>query len=524
LLIGAYNSLYESLDDGATITEIGPGLRVNSSTTGGHMIDYGGMQAGVPNPDVFYAATDFPTSNSVAVRTSSAGPISIFTISGATVIRGVAMDPTNWSTAYAVDSNQVFQTINSGVGWADITGSLTVSDIRSVETAPGMVFVGTERGVFVYDTSLGVWNQLGYGLPNTPVWDLDYNDPDKILVAGTLGRSAWTVSLQGSIAVEKVANVDSAAVGDTITYTYTITNTGFVALSSVSALDDLLGPVTLGTTSLGVGATVTGTLSYVVQDSDLPGPIVNTVDVTGTPPSGPNVIASDSASVSLPGNPAIEVDKTASSDTVSVGALVTYTYRITNTGDVSLSSISAVDDVLGIVSLGATNLAPGISTSGTITYTVDETDLPGPLVNTVEITGTSHVGELVTAQDTYSVSLTSDPSIAIDKVANVDTATVGDTVTYTYIVTNTGNVSLSSITVFDDKLGNVTLGVTTLLPGASTGGTLDYVVAVTDLPGPISNTAVATGTPPVGADATAQVTVDVMVSEFYYIYLPLLLK
>jgi uncharacterized repeat protein (TIGR01451 family) len=485
------------------------------------MIDYGGMQAGNPNPDVFYVAA----SSNVAVRTSLGGPINIYAVSGATTIRGVAMDPTNWSTAYAVDSNQVFRTLDTGVNWTDITGSLSATNIRSVETASGMVFVGTEAGVFIYDTVLGTWNQLGSGLPNTAVWDLDYDDTDKILVAGTLGRGAWKISTQlALIAVDKVTNVNSAAVGDTITYTYYITNTGYVALSSVSAVDDQLGPVTLGTTNLGVGASVTGTLAYVVQGGDLPGPIVNTVDVTGTPPSGPNATASDSASVALPGNPIIEVDKIAHVDTVSVGETITYTYDITNTGDVPLSSITAIDDRLGAVTLLATSLSPGISTSGVLAYVVTEDDLPGPITNTVSVTGTSHVGALVTDQDTYSIALTSSPSIAIEKIANVNLALVGDTITYTYTVSNTGNVSLSSITVVDDKLGPVTLGVTILSPGASTSGTLTYIVQASDFPGPISNTAVVTGTPPVGADVTAQATLDVALPDFYYIYLPLALK
>jgi hypothetical protein len=34
---------------------------------------------------------------------------------------------------------------------------------------------------------------LGAGLPNVFVWDLDYNATDDVLVAGTLGRGAWTL-------------------------------------------------------------------------------------------------------------------------------------------------------------------------------------------------------------------------------------------------------------------------------------------------------------------------------------------
>jgi hypothetical protein len=38
------------------------------------------------------------------------------------------------------------------------------------------------------------WNKLGTGLPNVPVWDLVYDVKDDVLVAGTLGRGAWTIT------------------------------------------------------------------------------------------------------------------------------------------------------------------------------------------------------------------------------------------------------------------------------------------------------------------------------------------
>ena len=51
---------------------------------------------------------------------------------------------------------------------------------------------------------------------------------------------------------------------------------------------------------------------------------------------------------------------------------------------------------------------------------------------------------------------------------------IGDTVTYCYNVTNTGDVTLTGIMVNDNIYGSVTLGTTTLAPGASTGGTLTH--------------------------------------------------
>jgi hypothetical protein len=83
--------------------------------------------------------------------------------------------------------------------------------------------------------------------------------------------------------------------------------------------------------------------------------------------------------------------------------------------------------------------------------------------------------------------------------ASVTTAHVGDLITYTYTVTNTGNARLTGVSVTDSRLGAVGLGVSALNSGDSTTGTAQYIVVSADLPGPLQNTATATGTPPSGS-------------------------
>jgi uncharacterized repeat protein (TIGR01451 family) len=104
----------------------------------------------------------------------------------------------------------------------------------------------------------------------------------------------------------------------------------------------------------------------------------------------------------------LSITKVANPVLASPGETITYTYYVTNTGDLSLSGVIAVDDALGAVTLGASSLAAGEWTTGVLTYTVIEADLPGPLVNTVVVTGTPPVGAIVTATDTVSVTLTTE--------------------------------------------------------------------------------------------------------------------
>ena len=109
--------------------------------------------------------------------------------------------------------------------------------------------------------------------------------------------------------------------------------------------------------------------------------------------------------------PDIAVHKMASAEQARAGETITYTYQVSNTGTLLLGRVSASDDPLGAVTLGRTTLAPGERTTGTLTYTVRAADLPGPLVNSVvvsgAVSGTLSTGRVVTATAAVTVPLSS---------------------------------------------------------------------------------------------------------------------
>ncbi|OOG79239.1 hypothetical protein B0E43_00070, partial [Algoriphagus sp. A40] len=77
--------------------------------------------------------------------------------------------------------------------------------------------------------------------------------------------------------------------------------------------------------------------------------------------------ATDSATETVDVNGAALVDITKLADVTQVteaGQVITYTYTITNTGEVTLTGLAVNDDKLGAITLAATTLAPGASTSG----------------------------------------------------------------------------------------------------------------------------------------------------------------
>jgi photosystem II stability/assembly factor-like uncharacterized protein len=113
----------------------------------------------------------------------------------------VEASPHDASTAYvAVDRHQnddlapyIYKTTDYGATWSKIvTGIPDGSFVRAVREDPkkkGLLYAGTERGVFVSFDDGAHWRSLQINLPITPVHDLVIKNDD--LVLATHGRSFW---------------------------------------------------------------------------------------------------------------------------------------------------------------------------------------------------------------------------------------------------------------------------------------------------------------------------------------------
>jgi len=203
LLLAGETSVYESFDMGDTLVDIGGGLLGNCSC-----IAYGGMKNGIPNPKVVYACKD----NNVYLRTSSTQTLTVTPASlpNNNKITDIAIDSTDWERAFVVTTiattsgpvSHIYMTTDAGTSWIDITGNLiNVGEIRSNEIIRhhkfgfGGIVVGTEYGVYLAsDNSFGTWTKIGTNIPNVQIESLYYNPEHDILVIGTLGRGAWSMS------------------------------------------------------------------------------------------------------------------------------------------------------------------------------------------------------------------------------------------------------------------------------------------------------------------------------------------
>jgi uncharacterized protein DUF11 len=100
--------------------------------------------------------------------------------------------------------------------------------------------------------------------------------------------------------------------------------------------------------------------------------------------------------------------------------------------------------------------------------------------------------------------------ISITKTPEPDVAGPGDTIVYTFVVTNTGETTLTDITVDDDKLGHV-CDIPSLEPGHSETCTAVFVVPTDASAGPLHNVVVVVGIDTESNEVTARAHAQVLI-------------
>jgi hypothetical protein len=293
-------------------------------------------------------------------------------------------------------------------------------------------------------------------------------------------------------------------VGDTVHWTYTATNTGNVALTGVTVTDDRDVAVSCPKTTLQPAESMTCT----AQGTVVSGHYQNVGMVTGKPPCGADVSASDGSSY-IGRTLDIGLEKLVNGADADVepypvlviGAPVLWTYVVTNTGDAALANVAVTDSEGWTVTCPKTVLAAGES----MICTASGTALEGTHTNLGTATG-SALDRTVTATDPATYVAHAPASIFLEKRVNgedADTPTgpavlVGSTLQWTFVVTNNGGVGLTNVTVTDPGL-TVSCPKTALVSGE----TMTCTATGTAAHGQHQNVATAVGTPPSGPTVSA---------------------
>ena len=397
------------------------------------------------------------------------------------------------------------------------TGNVALTDLevkngtRTVCTISGLAAYGASQTCTENITALGGQQ---YALATVsgsapyPLLDVDAEDP------------IFYFGATPSITVDKKTNGQDAPetpgvyilTGGNVQWSYLVKNTGNVTLTGVVVEDDNGTPGDTGDDRIAVGCNgitlapnqeVTCTLSGTAQE----GQYTNTAVAAGMPPA-PLVEVSDndtshyfgtSLSVSLEKKTNGEDAAAAPGPLIAVGGAVSWTYKVTNNSNVAVN-FSIVDNPAAAISCSKTSLAVGES----ITCTASGTAVAGQFVNTATVTVTPPVGlAAFDVQDTsHYFGVTT--GVTLQKKTNgfdADEGTgplikVGETVTWTYEINNTGNVDLSSVSLLDDIEGPITCPSSTL----TAGNMMTCTKTGTAAEGQYANIGSVTANPPTGFD------------------------
>ncbi|MBX3059124.1 MAG: DUF11 domain-containing protein [Anaerolineae bacterium] len=183
------------------------------------------------------------------------------------------------------------------------------------------------------------------------------------------------------LSVVKSASAGAVFVGDTITYTVNVSNNGPISATNVVVADVLPGEVSYVSNDAGCnesGGTVTcdlgtlldgnGATIQIVATAVTPGNTTNTATVTSDTPDSNPANNSDDALVVVNELPTadLEISKTAVTNTVQTGDLITYTLVITNHGPDTAVDVT-ITDVLPTRVSYVSNDAGCVAASGTVT-------------------------------------------------------------------------------------------------------------------------------------------------------------
>ncbi|NLN75088.1 MAG: DUF11 domain-containing protein [Armatimonadetes bacterium] len=382
---------------------------------------------------------------------------------------------------------------------------------------------------------------LPSGLSQTYDLDGELDHQSTVTLAAGDARRDVDFGYTGSVPSIRLIKTgpETAQVGQTITYTFKVINTGDTYLYDVTVNDPLLGGVIWQKDVMAPGETVVFTRTFKVTQGSLSAANVSSASTGGfsslcsskpscyikppcffkpptickprcfikprckpKPPCDPkppctkkdklvnlaNVIATSPQDD-------IVTDQSSCTTTVgpalgSIGDRVWFDYNGNGKQDAGEPGINGVKltlkDSYGRTIATAVTSGNGDYTftglaAGTYTVVVNTATLPKNLKQTYELdgsrNGTTKVS-LSAGQNRTDVDFGyagNKPDICIVKTGP-KTAKVGDTITYTFKVTNTGNTTLTGVSVNDPLLGGVIWQKATMVPGETVEFTKTYVV------------------------------------------------
>jgi len=238
-----------------------------------------------------------------------------------------------------------------------------------------------------------------------------HESSDEVAIEVTPRPSLGSVSLGVSIRAFDtwglpLSALDWLRAGDEITFVVEVTNTGGEPLTELEGWSGIAGELGFSKKSLGSWESETAAFVYVVEPSDYERQLRVTVDVRGVGPAGRHVAGGDSILFFLDQvEAALSIEKTVDRTEAAVGETVVYTYTIRNDGEAPIDDLDLVDDRLGPIQLSRSRIEPGEVLRASMTYEIQESDLPGPLTNVAFLSGFGTFGVATEAASAVSIEI-----------------------------------------------------------------------------------------------------------------------
>jgi uncharacterized repeat protein (TIGR01451 family) len=471
-----------------------------------------GQSSGATVSDVAECVTDVLFPDLAVEKTADATPIS----AGEPIGYTITVRNDGDGVAHGVFVSDALPT-DAGLAWSidDISGGWTCSIVAGVLTCGGpnhTLAGGASSSVHISSPTTAA--TCGEVANSAGVTSNNDGSP-------SVGPIVIVVDCPG-IHIEKTADADVVDAADSIGFTITVTNNGPGVSRDVVVTDTLptndglnwaidggsgaemcdidAGDLTCDFGTMHAGDTYDVHISS-GTDATTCGVIDNIATVTISNGDGDSDDASltvncpDLGMQILKGGP----------DLVHVGDTITYEMAVALTVPETLYDVVVTDPMCDAAPIyvsgddGDAALESGETWLFTCTHAVTETD-PDPLPNTASVMGTADDGRSTSARDDHVVDVIH-PDIEIEKTVDPDSGTPGDTVTYTYEVTNTGDTTLFDVSVDDDILGHIG-DIPELAPGQVSILTRDWVLPSEGIF--VVNVGTAAGTDVLGETVTDQ--------------------
>jgi uncharacterized repeat protein (TIGR01451 family) len=356
----------------------------------------------------------------------------------------------------------------------------------------GLTFVSDTTSQGTYDPSTGVWAvgtvttttaqtleiqaKVASSNPQTNTATISHSDQFDPNTANN-SASATETPQQADLELSKTVSDSTPNVGDTITYTVILSNDGPDSATNVTVEDLLPAGLTFvsdvpsqGTYDSSTGIWTVGTVTTTATQTLLiramvvsPAAQTNTASISRSDQFDPNIGNNSAAATETPQQADLAVRKTVSNPTPNVGDTITYTITLTDNGPDPATGLTVQDTLpAGVMFVSATpsegsyDSSTGVWTVGGVDTTTPQTLLitakvqsANPAANTASISHTDQFDpDTANNSDTASTNPL-EADLALTKTVNDPTPNVGDTITYTVTLTDSGPADATGVEVTD---------------------------------------------------------------------------